>query len=157
MNNLLHICIDQISQPYHKSLVNSKLLTYGNDPDFDGEKILVIDEDFLLADLIHFHFSKKGYEIEVLKNLDDVSTLDLTEYSLIIVDMNCNAEKSLQLISDVRSDSITEDTPIVVCSKTQSNKNIVAALNAGADDYVTRPFAISELLVRLNKLLGITA
>ncbi|MDE7153451.1 MAG: response regulator [Muribaculaceae bacterium] len=137
--------------------MNGKLFTYRNDPDFDGEKILIIDEDFLLADLIHFHFTKKGYEIEVLKNLDDAPSLDLTEYSLIIVDMNYNAEKSLQLISDVRNDSLTEETPVVVCSKTQSNKNIVAALNAGADDYITRPFAISELLVRINKLLGIKA
>ncbi|MDE6266156.1 MAG: response regulator [Muribaculaceae bacterium] len=135
----------------------SKIFTYDEDPDFCGEKILIIDEDFLLADLIHFHFTKKGYGIDVCHSMDDTGELDLTEYSMIIVDMNYNFEKSLEFISEVRNDSLTEETPVVVCSKTNSNKNIVEALNAGADDYITRPFAISELLIRLNKLLGIKA
>lgn len=133
----------------------SKLFTYDDDPDFNGEKILIIDKDFLLADLIHYHFSKKGYGIDVCRSMDDAPELDITEYSMIIVDINYDFERSLALISSVRNDEFTEETPIVVCSKTQSNKNIVEALNAGADDYITRPFAVSELLIRLNKLLGI--
>ncbi|MBD5191657.1 MAG: response regulator transcription factor [Bacteroidales bacterium] len=133
----------------------SNLFTYDEDPNFNGEKILIIDEDFLLADLIHFHFSKKGFGIDVCKSLDITHDLDMTEYSMIIIDLNYDFEKSLVLISDVRNDSLTEETPIVICSKMNNNKAIVAALNAGADDYITRPFAINELLIRLHKLLGI--
>lgn len=133
----------------------SNIFRYDDDPEFSGEKILIIDEDYLLSDLIHFHFSKKGYAIDVCHSFENAPELDLTEYSLIIVDMNYDFEKSLNFIKEVRSDSLTEDTPLVVCSKIQNNKSIVEALNAGADDYITRPFAISELLIRLNKLLGI--
>ncbi|MEE0978219.1 MAG: response regulator [Muribaculaceae bacterium] len=133
----------------------SKLFSYDEEPDFSGEKFLIIDEDFLLADLIHYHFSKKGYAIDVCKSMNDLADIDLTEYSLIIVDMNYDFDRSLRFITSVRENQFTEDTPLIVCSKTDSNKNIVAALNAGADDYITRPFAISELLIRINKIVGI--
>ncbi|MDE5573180.1 MAG: response regulator [Muribaculaceae bacterium] len=115
------------------------------------KKILVVDKDPFLAELVHYHFSKSGYTIESCLSIDDWFGMDPSDYSMIIVDVAIDSNCGTQII-----ESISQGAPGVstlVCAPANDTNSIVLALNAGATDYITRPFAISDFVSRINTIL----
>lgn len=116
-------------------------------------KILVADEDSLLAELVHYHFSQLGFKVDSCSTVDQWLQLDASTYSLVIIDITVDNGSGLQIIDMMRQNTMTDDIPIIICTKHDNTEDIVAGLNAGADDYITRPFSVGELVARTKALL----
>jgi len=115
-------------------------------------RILVIEDEHSVASVIRKALTEERYEVSVA--MDAVSAWDhITrwEYELIILDVMLPGGNGMDLCRKIRKEGI--HTPVLMLTALGSVDNIVMGLDAGADDYLTKPFKIAELLARVRSLL----
>ncbi len=111
-------------------------------------KILVVDDDPQIRRVMKATLVGHGYEvIEARTGEDALETFPREMPSLVLLDMNMPGIGGLETCRAIRAGS---DIPVIVLSVRNTEKDKVAALDAGADDYVTKPFGIEELLARIR-------
>ncbi len=118
--------------------------------------ILVASSDHADCDLIRSHFESFGYVIECCKSLRDVYMTDLTPYSLVLMELTDNIDEGLHAIESIKQNSNAGNTAVLVFSASKRSDILVDALNAGADDYVIKPFSVRELSARVRAVLRST-
>lgn len=117
------------------------------------EKILVIDDEESVCEILRFNLEKEGYEVDCAYSAEEALEMDLEPYSLFMVDIMMDKLSGYDFAKRVKYVTATEDTPILFCSALDNEDNIVMGLNIGADDYVTKPFVIGEVLARVRAIL----
>ncbi len=117
-------------------------------------KILVIDDEEALCDILKFNLEKEGYEVDCVYSAEEALDMDnLETYSLFMVDIMMGQLCGFDFANRVRNVTATEQTPILFCSALSDEDCVVKGLNIGADDYVTKPFNIGEVLARVRAVL----
>jgi len=117
-------------------------------------KILIVEDELDLAELIAYHFKKKGYE--VTEAHDGQAGLDATQsenFDLIILDLMMPKLTGMEVFHALRSENRTRDIPVIMLTAKGQPSDRIAGLEAGADDYLTKPFIPKELVLRGEKLL----
>ena len=114
-------------------------------------KILVVEDDLAITNLIRTTLDTQGYQYHTAKN-GSCALLDAASYNadVIILDLGLPDMDGVDIIRKVRGWS---NVPIIVVSARSEDRDKVDALDAGADDYLTKPFSIDELLARLRVAL----
>lgn len=114
-------------------------------------RILIVEDDETIRSFLKVNLEADCYAVDTANDgVAGVSLAKLHEYDVIIMDNLMPNKTGLEACAELRTEGIT--TPILILS-VQSDTNIkVEALNAGADDYLTKPFALSELLARVRAL-----
>lgn len=95
---------------------------------------------------------QQGFSID---NVDDVIELahsPLDKYGLIILDLSVDSHKGIAAIERIRQNSNGDFIPVLVLSSQRGNDSVVAALNAGADDYILMPYSERELAARIRSI-----
>lgn len=114
-------------------------------------KVLVVEDDDAIRRFVTLSFESEGYlTTSVSTVIDALNALELDAFTLIIVDLGLPDGDGISIIEKVRAD---RDTPILVLSARTLEDEKVVALDAGADDYLTKPFGVSELQARVRALL----
>jgi DNA-binding response OmpR family regulator len=116
-----------------------------------GEKILVVEDETDVQTLLHTVLSQEGYEVEIAS--DGPTALDLIQIDpphLILLDWVIPGMRGVQVCQNIRRWS---NIPIIMVTSKTSQDDLITALDAGADDYVTKPFQTSELLARIRTLI----
>lgn len=121
------------------------------------ERILVIDDEESICDIFQYNLTKEGYEVDTAYSAEEALEMDLSKYQLFIVDIMMGDMSGFDFAKRLRNVSATEFTPIIFCSALNEEDEKVMGLNIGADDYVTKPFSISEVLARVRAVLRRTA
>jgi DNA-binding response OmpR family regulator len=115
-------------------------------------RILLIEDDTGIAKSIHQGLIEVGYVVDVVG--DGKIGLDYAlaaEYDILVVDIMLPGMSGLQMLRSLRSEGIK--TPVLLLTARDAVEDRVAGLDAGADDYLAKPFAFTELLARLRALL----
>ncbi len=123
-------------------------------------RILVIDDEESVCEILKFNLEKEGYEVDCAYSAEEALDMDLHLYNLFLVDIMMDELSGFDFAKRIRNVTETEKTPILFCSAMTDENAIVKGLNIGADDYVTKPFVIGEVLARVRALLrraGMTA
>lgn len=120
-------------------------------------RILVIDDEESICDILQYNLTKEGYEVDTAYSAEEALELDLAKYQLFIVDIMMGDLSGFDFAKRLRNVTATEFTPIIFCSALNEEDEKVMGLNIGADDYVTKPFSISELVARVRAVLRRTA
>lgn len=115
--------------------------------------ILVIDDEEALCEILKFNLEKEGYEVDCAYSAEEALEMDLTKYDLFIVDIMMEKLSGFDFAKCIRNNPEVETTPIIFCSALTGEDDTVMGLNIGADDYVTKPFVISEVLARVRAVL----
>jgi two-component system KDP operon response regulator KdpE len=114
-------------------------------------KILVVDDDPQIRRVMKATLVGHRYEVvEARTGEDALARLSEEMPNLVLLDMNMPGMDGLETCRAIRDGS---DVPVIILSVRNSEKDKVAALDAGADDYVTKPFSIEELLARIRAAL----
>ena len=111
-------------------------------------RVLVVDDEPSLAKALAINLKARGYEVEIAR--DGRAALDLTARfhpDVVVLDLGLPDIDGIDVIAGIRGWSAV---PIVVLSARTTSDEKVDALDAGADDYVTKPFAMNELLARVR-------
>jgi len=114
----------------------------------DAKKILVIEDEIKLARFVELELTHEGYAVDVA--YDGVSGFEMfnaDKYDLILLDLMLPGTDGLELTRKVRESS---DVPIIMLTAKGEVADKVVGLDSGADDYVTKPFAIEEILARMR-------
>lgn len=116
-------------------------------------KILVIDDEEALGEILKFNLEKEGYEVDTALSAEEALEMDLTKYHLFIVDIMMERLSGFDFAKRVKDMPDIEETPIIFCSALVGEDDKVMGLNMGGDDYITKPFVISEVLARVRAVL----
>ncbi len=115
-------------------------------------RILMVEDDVKIASFIKKGLKSEGFAVDHASNGMDGLHLALTEpYDAMIVDIMLPGLDGMRLIEKIRDKRVT--TPIIILSAKDSVKDRVNGLQIGGDDYLTKPFAFSELLARIHALI----
>lgn len=116
-------------------------------------KILIIEDEQNISSFIQRGLNINGYQAEVCNNgLEAWNKLQTCSFDLIIVDIMMPFMSGLELCKAYR-EKFGFATPIILLTALSTTEDIVTGLNAGADDYLTKPFKLAELLARIKALL----
>lgn len=116
-------------------------------------KILVIDDEESVCEILKFNLEKEGYEVDCAYSAEEALDMDLEDYSLFMVDIMMGGLSGFDFAKRLRNVTATEEKPILFCSALSDEDYVVKGLNIGADDYVTKPFVIDEVLARVRAIL----
>ena len=115
-------------------------------------RILVVEDDPKIASFVSKGLQESGYTVDIASRGDQAVALALaTPYIAAIVDLMLPESDGLTVIKRLRAENV--EMPVIVLSAKHSVEDRVECLEHGADDYVSKPFAFSELLARLNAIL----
>ena len=114
--------------------------------------ILLVEDDALISGLLEFHLKAEGYRIDIAATVEDALTaIEARPPDLILTDLGLPDEDGLTLIRKVRTRS---NVPIMVLSARTTTEQRLAALELGADDYLTKGVDPAELLLRIRNTLA---
>jgi len=113
-------------------------------------RLLVVEDDDSIRTALRWALEDEGYDVaEAVSGEDAVRAVAVAAPDLMVVDLMLGSMDGYAVIREVRRD---HDLPIIVVSARADTHDIVAALEAGADDYVTKPFEVKEITARLRAL-----
>ena len=116
-----------------------------------AEKILLVEDEEKLARMVELELNYEGYEVD--KAADGRTGLELArsgKYDLVLLDIMLPALNGMEVLRRLRRESLV---PVIMLTARDTVMDKVAGLDAGADDYITKPFAIEELLARIRAAL----
>ena len=116
-------------------------------------KILVVDDEETLCELLRFNLESEGYEADTALSAEEALTLRLEEYSLFLLDIMMGDMSGLQLAEILKKRSDTAHIPVIFCTAKTTENDIVGGLDLGADDYITKPYSLRTLLARVRSVL----
>lgn len=116
-------------------------------------KVLIVDSESLMCELLQFRFENEGFKALVCDTADKALELDLREFSLILVDLMEQKFNGLKFTQAVKQNPDTVSIPIIIMSAKASEDNIVDGLEAGADDFIAKPFSTRELIARVRSII----
>ncbi|MGP0629240.1 heavy metal response regulator transcription factor [Nitrospina sp. 32_T5] len=115
-------------------------------------RILIVEDEKKVAGFIKKGLEEETYAVDVATDGEEGQNLaEMNQYDLIILDLMLPKIKGLDVLAHLRGKNI--NTPIILLTAKDSVEDKVTGLNQGADDYLTKPFAFSELLARIRSLL----
>lgn len=116
--------------------------------------ILVVDDEEDIRELVRYNLSKSGYTVATAASGEEALRL-ASELSpmLIVLDIMLPGMDGLEVCRRVKADSSLSQTPIVMISALGEEKDVVAGLELGADDYVAKPFSPGVLLARVKSVI----
>ena len=117
--------------------------------------VLIVEDDDTIAYLLEFLLSREG--MQVVAATDGQKAHDLIEEikppNLVLLDVMLPFINGFELIKHIRSLSDWENVPVIMLSSKSHEKDIIKALDSGANDYVVKPFQPLELIARINRYL----
>lgn len=115
--------------------------------------ILIVDDDVHITELLQVNLRSEGYTVDSLPHAEDVDRSKLGNTSLIIVDSMNQPYSGMDLIYDITDDPRTQHIGMILYSSIKSERMVIDALDAGADDYVVKPFSLRELVARVKSVM----
>lgn len=120
----------------------------------DGKKkILVVDDEETLCEVLRFNLEAEGYAVDTALSAEEALTLDLSGYDLILLDIMMGDISGTQLSSILKKKKATACIPIIFCTAKDAEDDMVRGLDLGADDYITKPYSIRNVLARVRSVL----
>ena len=116
-------------------------------------KILIAEDEALILQTLELKLKKEGYEvIGCVDGLDALQKIDSEQPDLIITDIMMPYMSGLEVVRKVKNDLSSKNIPVIVLSTMGQESIVEEAFDLGADDYLKKPFSLSELSIRIKKL-----
>ena len=117
-------------------------------------KVFLVEDEQSIITLVEYNLKKEGYKVSVSSNGEEaLHEIKEQEPDLVLLDWMLPDLSGIDLCRSLKKDKKLQDLPIIMLTAKGQEEDKVAALNAGADDYITKPFGYAELVARINALL----
>jgi DNA-binding response OmpR family regulator len=115
-------------------------------------KILVVDDEQDLREILEFNLSSEGFEIDTASSAEEALMLPLENYNLILLDVMMGGMSGFKMADILRKEKKL-NIPVIFLTAKSSENELLTGFNVGADDYIIKPFSIKEVLVRIRAVL----
>ncbi len=116
--------------------------------------VLVVEDEAALADLLKYNLEKEGYQVSIARDGEEALVVaDETSPDLVVLDWMLPKTPGIEVCRRLRARQDTRNTPIVMLTARSEETDRIRGLDLGADDYITKPFSMSELLARLRAVM----
>jgi two-component system alkaline phosphatase synthesis response regulator PhoP len=123
-------------------------------PDQDPPRILVVDDEEDLLELVRYNLTKEGYDVECVDSGEAALRSARHEPpDLIVLDLMLPAVDGLEVCRRLKAESKTREVPIIMLTAKSEESDMIAGLERGADDYIAKPFSPRVLTARVRALL----
>jgi two-component system response regulator RegX3 len=114
-------------------------------------RVLVVDDEEAIRDAVSFALRSQGFDVDAVEDGEEaIDAIRHDEYEVLILDQMLPRLSGVEVCRRVRS---TSDIPIIILTARDAEVDRVLGLEAGADDYVTKPFSMAELMSRVRAIL----
>ena len=125
--------------------------------DEKDSRILVVDDEQDLCEILKFNLETEGYQIETANSAEEALEKDIASYNLLLLDVMMGGMSGFQLAKQLKNSEVTAHIPIIFLTARDTENDTVTGFNLGADDYISKPFSIREVMVRVRAVLRRTA
>jgi DNA-binding response OmpR family regulator len=116
-------------------------------------RLLVVDDEEDLCEILQFNLESEGYEVDTANSAEEALKKDLNQYKLIILDVMMGGMSGFKLADKIKKDEQTVNLPIIFITAKDTENDMLTGFNLGADDYISKPFSIREVIVRVKAVL----
>lgn len=117
-------------------------------------KILVVDDEQDLCEILQFNLELQDYSVDVAYSAEDaIPMLETSEYNLILLDVMMDGMSGFEMAEKLKQKDNLSQIPIVFCTAKDTEDDTLRGFGLGADDYIAKPFRISEVLARVKAVL----
>ena len=119
-----------------------------------SQKILIIEDEPDIRKTLEYNISREGYKVVSASSLSKgKEQINSSDFSLILLDLMLPDGSGLDLCREIKSDKDKSPTPIIILTAKDDEVDKVVGFELGADDYVTKPFSVRELILRIKAIL----
>ena len=120
-------------------------------------RILVVDDEEDLCEILKFNLENEGYGVDTANSAEEALRMDLSQYHLLLLDVMMGEISGFRMANMLKKDKDTTHIPIIFITAKDSENDTITGFNLGADDYISKPFSIREVMVRVKAVLRRTA
>ena len=129
-----------------------------------NKRILIVDDEPDLCDILRFNLEATGYEVatansaeEAIGMLNSEGPADAPTFDLLLLDVMMPGMSGFELARNLKEEVATATIPIIFLTALGSEEDLLHGFGLGADDYVTKPFSLREVMARVKAVLGRTS
>ncbi len=126
--------------------MNNEIMTPGR------KKILAIDDEEDILEILQFNLSAEGFDVDTAISAEDALEMNLRQYDLFILDIMMGKISGFHLADRIRKE-FNIQTPIIFLTARDTENDRITGFNLGADDYISKPFSVKELIARTRAVL----
>ena len=117
------------------------------------KRILAVDDEETLCEALRFNLEAEGYSVDTACSAEEALTLDLARYDLFLLDIMMGEISGTQLARILKSNPATASRPVIFCTARDAEEELIAGLDLGADDYITKPYSLKTVSARIRAVL----
>ena len=122
-----------------------------------NKRILVVDDEQDLCEILSFNLETEGYHVDTANSAEEALQMDVPSYHLLLLDVMMGGMSGFQMAKHLKENPVTANIPIIFLTARDTENDTVTGFNLGADDYISKPFSIREVMVRIRAVLRRTA
>lgn len=116
-------------------------------------RILVVDDEQDLCEILKFNLETEGYVVETANSAEEAMTMDISSFNLLLLDVMMGEMSGFAMAKKLKENPTTASIPIIFLTARDTENDTVTGFNLGADDYISKPFSIREVLVRIRAVI----
>lgn len=116
-------------------------------------KILVVDDEQDLLEILKFNLETEGYTVDTATSAEEAMTMDIAGYDLLLLDVMMGGMSGFAMARRLKENVATSAVPVIFLTARNTENDTLTGFNLGADDYISKPFSIREVLVRIRAVL----
>lgn len=120
-------------------------------------RILVVDDEEDLCDILKFNLEMEGYRVDTANSAEEALKLDLAQYHLLLLDVMMGEISGFKMARMMKNNKDTANIPIIFITAKDTENDTLTGFNLGADDYISKPFSLREVIMRVKAVLRRTA
>ena len=120
-------------------------------------RILVVDDEEDLCEILKFNLEMEGYTVDTAYSAEEALKLDITQYNLLLLDVMMGEISGFKMARMLKANKDTAEIPIIFITAKDTENDTITGFNLGADDYISKPFSLREVVMRVKAVLRRTA
>jgi DNA-binding response OmpR family regulator len=120
-------------------------------------RILIVDDEEDLCEILKFNLENENYLVDTANSAEEALKMDLTVYNLLLLDIMMGEISGFKMASILKKDKRTAGIPIIFITAKDTENDTMTGFNLGADDYISKPFSLREVIARVKAVLRRTS
>ena len=120
-------------------------------------RILVVADEEDLCEILKFNLENEGYEVDTANSAEEALKMNISSYHLLLLDVMMGEISGFKMANLLKKDKKTAQVPIIFITAKDTENDTVTGFNLGADDYISKPFSLREVIARVKAVLRRTA